>query len=594
VQVLLRHVVANESGAASASDSAVQVDRVGIGSAPGNTIQLSGPGIAREHAFIRQSGDSLRIRCTRGHQVAVNGRLCSSGRLVVGDSITLDENSLTILDSPDGFDCAIQINLDPVAGSKHYESSFRTDLSQTRVSIRAISWTVFVGVLVLSLLIPLSMVKRHQAGLPTLAGLPDDALWSVGPLSSAHLHAAGQRCETCHKRFFSVVANESCRDCHRDTSDHVSQAHRVFAGLKEPPRCGDCHHEHIGEQSRQVMRDDKLCVSCHRSGETNFAQLSRKNVTGFGPNGVHPQFTVALQKLAADSSPDGIWTTFSAPLRTAHEQSNLKFSHAEHLDRDKVVDERGAPLGCTACHVLNTESDRFSPITMKTSCSGCHQLNFDLSATARRLPHGDTVEAIRVLEDYFTRKNVDPEARVATTAPSRRLPDMGRDPSIFEQADRCDGTSLQCARSQARTEIERQFLLRGCVGCHVVTDTHAADIHERFKVTPIRLMDRYFRDAKFGHLDHQVQDGLKGDAACESCHAARKSDQSSDLLLPNVDRCLACHRDEQHVTTRDLSAADPHRQTGSADQERQIVITQCADCHVYHPRAVAKDEAAGT
>jgi predicted CXXCH cytochrome family protein len=581
VEVLLRRVIKSDDGSVAATDTALSVGSITIGSAAANTIQLLGHGVAITHATIHQTADGLRLRCSRGKRVSVDAKVCSAAQLRVGNEITIEGHRLLMLAAPAGFDCALQLEADPRVGPSEYESSFRTDLSQTRLSARALSW-IFVGVaLLVGLLVPIHMVQRHRQGLPSTPGLTDDTLWSAGPLSPAHAHAAGNRCGACHQQFFMAVADRSCRECHRDTNDHISKSHRDMASMEAPQRCATCHDEHLGEQFQRVMQNDRLCTGCHARAEKSFGPLATKNVSGFGPGGIHPEFNVVLRKISPEN-PEG--EPYRQPLRAAVEQSNLKFSHAQHLDPDKVTSDRGTPLGCSNCHVLDSNSDRFKPITMKDSCAGCHELNFDVGATDRHLPHGNVAEAMFVIEDYFTRKYVDPRPQPVRTV-TRRLPDLGRDASIAETIERCTGPAIACARERARVEIENQFTRRGCVGCHVVVDdTRGADVHERFKLEPVRITERYFPDAKFSHLAHRVQDDLTGDRACESCHGARKSTRSRDLLLPNVDRCLECHRDAQHETAKLIAvstAADP-----VSHRDRKVITTQCTSCHAYHPPSI--------
>ena len=56
---------------------------------------------------------------------------------------------------------------------------------------------------------------------------------------------------------------------------------------------------------------------------------------------------------------------------------------------------------------------------------------------------------------------------------------------------------------------------------------------------------------------------LTGDDACLSCHAAKKSEDASDLMVPGITKCIECHGDK-------------------AAAER--VTVQCVSCHEYHPR----------
>jgi predicted CXXCH cytochrome family protein len=585
VEALLRRIQQAPNGLVSAVDTAVNVDRVTIGSAAACTLQLLGRSVAAVHAYIGGADGAMRIRCARGNQVVINGKRRAAASLAVGDVIELAGHRLAVLTAPAGFDCAIEVKPSANIGANEYEGSFRTELSQTWLSARAISWVAVLLILTLSLLIPLHMIHRHREGLPSIAGLPDDTLWSSGPLTQAHAHAAGQRCDACHQQFFAHVQDGACRECHKDTNDHVSKAHRNLASLGDPQRCGACHREHVGEQARAVLENDGLCVQCHANADRQFAALNVKNVAGFEPGGAHPDFSVQLKRPPAGSMPsatDVAWVVYRVPLKEAIEQSNLKFSHAEHLNADKVTSDKGIPLGCSDCHTLNV-GDRFIPITMTGSCSSCHQLNFDITAPDRQLPHGKPRDAMAVIEDYFNRKFTDPPPKVEV-ARIRPRPDI--DPNAKLDVDPCEGPVIACARGHAKAEIENQFNPkgRGCAGCHVVEDTLNPDIHDRFHVTPVRLGSDYFPDLKFSHMTHRVQGKLSGDAACESCHGVRKSNESKDLLLPNVDKCLSCHRDfkgEGTVVSRTETAA-----VNGQEGVIKVVTLQCISCHVYHPTAL--------
>jgi predicted CXXCH cytochrome family protein len=540
------------------------------------------------HAYIEVTDGALRIRCTRGNRITVKGKKVAAARLGVGDVVDLAGHRLTVLPLPAGFDAAIEIQPNPNVGANEYEASFRTELSQTFLSARLPSWVFVVLILTLSLLVPLYMIHRHRQQLPSIAGLPDDTLWSSGPLTQAHAHIAGQRCDACHQHFFAHVQDGACKECHKDTNDHVTKPRRELASLADPQRCGECHREHVGEQARAVLQKDGLCVDCHSGAETTFAVLKVKNVAGFEP-GSHPPFSVQLKKPppgAAATATDVAWVDYRVPLQGAVEQSNLKFSHAEHLDADKVTSDKGGALGCSDCHTLNV-GDRFVPITMISSCSSCHQLNFDLSAPDRQLPHGRPRDAMAVIEDYYVRKFTDPPPKVAVVS-TRRRPDM--DPDAKMDVDPCVGPVIACAHSRAKAEIENQFAMstppgnqRGCAGCHVVEDNHSPDIHDRFQVTPVRLGSSYFPGVKFSHLTHRVQGKLTGDAACESCHPARKSAESKDLLIPNIAKCLSCHRDlKGQGTVVAQAAAGP---VSTLQEVTKVVTLQCTSCHEYHPPA---------
>ena len=253
-----------------------------------------------------------------------------------------------------------------------------------------------------------------------------------------------------------------------------------------------------------------------------------------------------------------------AALDKAVEQSNVKFSHTQHLDPDRVL-RRGdsQPLNCADCHRLEPDGEHFEPITMENRCAECHELTFDPGAPDRQLPHGKPREVVLTLQDYFTRKFSDPNAGKATRE-RRGLP------GDEEEEQTCSGAPFDCAMRSAHAEIENQFTRRGCVGCHLVVDTKSESDFVRFQLYPIRFARDYFPAGRFDHRSHQIQGKLTGDAACLSCHKAKESQDSKDLLLPAMGKCEECHGDRPAV---------------------ERVAVQCVSCHSYHPQPTVAVEA---
>ncbi|HJY37785.1 MAG TPA: hypothetical protein VJ299_09980, partial [Steroidobacteraceae bacterium] len=178
-------------------------------------------------------------------------------------------------------------------------------------------------------------------------------------------------------------------------------------------------------------------------------------------------------------------------------------------------------------------------------------------------PHGKPREVVLTLQDYFTRKFSDPNAGKPTRE-RRRLP--GHE----EEEQTCTGAPFDCAMRSAHAEIENQFTRRGCVGCHRVVDTKSESDFDRFQVYPIRFARDYFPAGRFDHRSHQIQGKLTDDAACLSCHKAKESQDSKDLLLPRMGKCEECHGDRPAV---------------------ERVAVQCVSCHAYHPQPTVTVEA---
>jgi predicted CXXCH cytochrome family protein len=76
------------------------------------------------------------------------------------------------------------------------------------------------------------------------------------------------------------------------------------------------------------------------------------------------------------------------------------------------------------------------------------------------------------------------------------------------------------------------------------------------------IPSRWMGEATFNHKSHRAID-------CEQCHQARASSQTSDILMPSISVCQACHGN----TTRSTAAQ---------------VRADCVLCHPYHMESTAK------
>ena len=559
MDALLRELREGPDGIPEYHDTEISSAELTIGSAADQSIQLLGLRVAAEQAVIRKSGSGLELSCKTG-KVTVNERKVTSAQLSVGDVITIAGHKLTIVAAPGGFDAAIELRANESIPASEFEGAFRTDLHQTWMGKRPAAWLAVALVLIVGLAAPMVSIMMHRADKPVPKLIPSDALWTSGPLSAAHRQATGDRCDSCHKILFQRVQDQSCLECHETIHDHITPEHLAMTQLGPNKRCATCHREHNEPEAYLVNTADSLCVDCHRDSKRKFGKLDVEPVSGFS-TAQHPAFKAHLLK--PKTIQDGAtvtfdWITEIKAIDSAVEQSNLKFSHLQHLDPDRVLRHGDSkPLNCADCHRLEPDGEHFEPIRMETRCASCHELTFDPAAPDRQLPHGKPREAILTLQDYFTRKFSDPNAGRATHE-RRRLP--GHE----EEEQTCNGAPFDCAMRSARVEIENQFSRRGCIGCHIVVDTHSEVLLERFQVYPIKLAREYLPDARFPHRTHQIQGKLTGDAACLSCHKAKQSKESSDLMLPVMAKCEECHGDKPAV---------------------ERVKVQCVSCHVYHPIA---------
>jgi hypothetical protein len=625
MDVLLRELRAGPDGIIQYRDTEISgVDELTIGSGANQRLQLLGLQVAGRHAVIRRSGSRVELFCRRGSSVLINGKKAISARLRGGEVIEIGGHKLTVAQPPAGFQLALELRRNDSIDASEFEGAFRTDLSQTWLTKRPVSWALFVVMLLICLLAPLFIVEQYRidtagtykqdSAVATPDWLPSDALWISGPLASFHDQAMGDRCDACHRGLFNRVQDKWCLECHGPGTgsvgtaaivDHVSLERMQLTKLEPTERCAVCHREHDEPALPRLVDDsDKGCVKCHGESDALFGQIKLDQVKGFNAKR-HPPFNAHLLKPKA-IEPGGVmatsdvdrgvapfeWVEEITATKGAKEQVNVKFSHNQHLDKERVYrpsadgnEALNKILNCVDCHRVEPEGEHFKPMTMLNTCSECHELTFDPEAPRRQLPHGQPREVIFKLQEHFALKFGNPANFKATallgSASPRRMPGQSSNVPVPEgerfDADRgeegirtCTSVSFECAQKVSRFEIDLQFNRRGCVSCHVVLDTGADNLLDRYQVYPIRFQRDYFPAGRFPHKKHEIQGDLRGDEACLSCHAVKESKESSDLLMPDVDKCEECHGDTP---------------------ARQRVVTKCVACHEYHPRPVFSDEA---
>jgi hypothetical protein len=552
MRLLIRETA--RAGAATAShERAVEVAELSFGCAPDSAVQIIGRGVARRHGRLRPDGDGLAVECAPGCTVRVAGGDVRRAHLAVGESLELAGATLEVRRPPPGFDAALGITPARQVDAADFEAAYLTRLEQTWLSRRRMAWGLGLVVLLLGLLLPW-LVPREL-----LPWWSSDQVWSSGPLHPAHAVAIGDDCSACHVTPFQRVADTQCVACHAGVTDHTSVELARHVGL-DGTRCAACHQEH-NEPVHLTVSADALCTDCHAAPAWPDHRLVA--VQGFTLDD-HPPFRADLLISAAEPSGTGFgyhWETLSATLADAVDHSNLKFPHDVHLNAAQVQDlATGAALACGACHRLQADDEHFAPIRMERHCRACHDLKFDRRAPERELPHGDPAEVLLTMEGHFMREYADPDLRAPERA-RRRLPDRASD------TERCDGPAYVCARQRTAREAETQFTRRGCVTCHEVAVHDSNDLLGRYQVVPVRLTADFFPIARFDHRAHLTQRDASGDSACLDCHPAVLSGQSRDVLIPDIEQCLACHSDHRHAGR---------------------VSLHCIDCHAFHPRGMGE------
>ncbi len=536
-------------GSAEALETEYEGNRLTLGGAEGAMVQLPGlPGVVE---ITPKGADGASLRA-RGFRFELDGREVSKADLQQGVALELPGHRLELIAPPAGFDLALRLEATATA-AVNYGGAL--ELEQVIWSRRRSSWLLALLVLVLCLVVPAVVLFEPELGarLRSLP-LPDDGMWSSGPLVAAHRTTGiGDDCQACHTEPFKMVQDEACLVCHREVNEHVDvtvHPAQHFSG----ERCASCHREH-NEPQALVRRDRGLCVDCHAQPADWPDAEGMEAVSGF-TEAAHPEFRLAL---LTPRGPGGVhgWQVdrVRALPETQRERSNLKFTHTVHMDVDKVQDKLSSEgLECASCHTLKDDGEHFEPVTMDAHCRSCHGLNFDSFEPELELPHGDLRAATVAMEAHFIREFTDPVLRQERAAKKPR-----RVPGKRDAAGSCEGSGLECGRREAMSEAGFQFAETGCVTCHEVTETGMQSIHDRWYVEPIKVTGDWYPHSSFDHSSHLSLAREQGRNVCETCHDASASEQAADILIPGRENCLGCHADNERV-----SAVD------------------CVSCHVYH------------
>jgi hypothetical protein len=205
----------------------------------------------------------------------------------------------------------------------------------------------------------------------------------------------------------------------------------------------------------------------------------------------------------------------------------MTFSHAAHLAEKGVLSPTGRrQMVCADCHTPDSAGRRFLPITYRTQCHSCHNLKFDVDLPWGEVPHDD-VAAVRIaIEDFYGRQALQgaiPDPAAAET--ERRRPGAAVTPSEPERRD-----ALAWAAAKTRDALAIVFdEKRGCAYCHLVDKSAGT-----YALAPVLMRTRFLPHADFDHASHRA-------LACTDCHDSRRSDKSSDVLIPGIEVCTTCH-----------------------------------------------------
>jgi len=374
-------------------------------------------------------------------------------------------------------------------------------------------------------------------------------IYSSGPLASAHAVFTRQ-CGLCHVTragaFFRDVRDEACQSCHDGPIHHSNQ--------RFTPTCSSCHTEHKGA-TRLAATSNASCTQCHaklltKDGQPHFAVA----VSSFDSN--HPEFSVLAQGKT--------------------DEGKIRLNHYLHLQPLLIgPGNNRVQLTCDECHRTSSsdslpyaamfhpvagssepsprgEGANMVPIRFADHCGGCHLLHFDKHFGDEQVPH-DKPQVIHtfLLKRFAEYAAAHPGVVHEVETPSRQMPQDARIPRV--------------ARSPAEwvqfRTADAEWLLwtKTCRQCHLINPTNGAPPPE---VAPSNISRRWLKHAEFDHRPHRMM-------SCTACHSrALESHDTSDILLPGIETCRQCHRED--------------------GPSKEVAEGRCRECHQYHDWSQAK------
>ncbi len=415
-------------------------------------------------------------------------------------------------------------------------------------------WPGFVFILSapLLLLIYLAVTRRHGI----------EAILAPGSLSPGH---ATLQCNDCHVEAWrggrkvldqdprrGAAMDQACIRCHDGLDGTAETRPRAVLSWKGnlPPvvgghhegrhsralACGDCHTEHDGKPIR-LRATDAQCVHCHGNLPS---EVFQRRITSF----------------TADHPPPGRWRR--GGLR---DEGQLRFNHQVHLnllcrDMDDATEalQRLFALQCAFCHQADPAGRYMPPIRYEKHCAACHPLDVPLPGVRplrfERLPHVEPALVRETLLNRLSRMALEhPEVLKPAHEAGRPMPGK---PVPRPEAPRGPREWVQ----QQLADMERLLYdeVGGCRSCHIEQDP-ASRAHGLPRYERTNLAARWFPHAEFSHARHDAM-------RCRDCHPSATSRQTSDVLLPRIEKCRQCHNDRKTPGGARVDCVECHRYHG--------------------------------
>ena len=392
----------------------------------------------------------------------------------------------------------------------------------------------------------------------------DSRVYSSGRMSEAHAVFEAD-CAACHVQtagMFSAKASDAaCLACHDGPVHHAEQTNALS--------CATCHTEHRG-RGNLVAAKNESCAECHGDLKTSGVAHYAAHIESLEDG--HPEFRALRENLHDPGTIRVNHAIHMKPIRRRPNGPNVqmecgdchqpeavspdwKYADANYISGNADYsgpDQALTPKTGTLSRPWH-ESGRelMAPVKFATACAGCHSLAFD-----KRFSEGVPHDKPEVVHAFLVKKFS--EYIAAHPGELREARDPGRDLS---------GRPVQAAvRVYAPNEwigarikdAEELLWRKTCKQCHALTV--GAEPNNLPAVEPARTTVKWMPHARF---DHDAHRGF----ACASCHEkALGSTETSDVLLPGIATCKACHAPgPEHAESR------------------------CFECHTYHDWSKRKE-----
>ncbi len=580
---LLRRIAITADGREIARATPLAQESILVGRDTACEVHLSDLAVNPQHARISTAdGRHLVVEAISGLGFDVDGRTVDRAEIDATDGAELRFGGHRITVSQDADSATARVVLTITRTDELSHSALDVDEAKAfslrgKLPGRRMSAWVFSALVLGAFLIAPIFAWMHFRGVEHRpAGFHADQSWSSGPLSQAHASLSGD-CQACHVDAFVAVTDNACKSCHTDAHDHAPRdrqiAARGYPGAwratlqrisnsfgRPQGRCADCHTEHQGA-GRMAATPQRFCTDCHNGMSKRLTDTRIGDAGDFGTS--HPQFRPLVQ-VQPGATPVVERVNWSP---TVQDNSGLRFPHALHLQADGGVARMarslniggtrsgggndGSPtagLGCASCHRPTPDGVRFEPVDMVRDCQSCHSLAFESAGgVTRTLRHGQPAQVVADLYAYY--RSTPPTRPINLGGMARRRPGNFAEGQVYniyfnERAVR---------PSRADDAVRAVFSPGGaCADCHTIFAPAAGN--SNWRVLPVHQTQRYYEHGWFDHNPHRNE-------PCSTCHAARQSNNASQLLVPGIATCRSCHGGE-----------------GSHAK----VETPCASCHEYH------------